>query len=128
MFTHIYGCILPCRGGLTATINRSSNPGCLRSPNCRNSSLRPTHYRVELQSWSHCWPERDWQGARYRPRNSRQKWPCPQAGPFGSVQNYAAFFEVLAAGFGCTFWPDFAFSLATSSCFTLRAMASVSTL
>lgn len=41
---------------------------------------------------------------------------------------YAVFLSVLLAGFGLTFLSIFAFTLAANSCFTLRAMASVSTL
>ena len=46
-------------------------------------------------------------------------------------RGYAAvdFFAALACGFGVTFFcADFAFSFAANSCFTLRAMASASTL
>jgi len=41
---------------------------------------------------------------------------------------YAALRGLLAAGFGSTFFCSLAFSFAANSCFTLRAMASVSTL
>jgi hypothetical protein len=57
-----------------------------------------------------------------------KKRACPEADSLSSLSGYAALRGLLAAGFGSTFFSDLAFSFAVNSCFTLRAMASVSTL
>ena len=52
----------------------------------------------------------------------------PEGSPISSVGCYAVFLRAFAAGFGSILFCDLAFSFAANSCFTLKAIASVSTL
>ena len=68
-------------------------------------------------------------GRESRGRNKKTE-PVVQAPSRLVFWNYAAvvFFAGLGCAFGFTFFAAWAFAFAVNSCFTLRAMASVSTL
>ena len=61
-------------------------------------------------------------------RRAHEKAGLPGGRPALTLSGYAVFLRAFAAGFGSILFWDLAFSLAANSCFTLRAMASVSTL
>jgi hypothetical protein len=61
-------------------------------------------------------------------RRACNKMGLPGGRPISRVGCYAVFLRAFAAGFGSILFWDLAFSLTANSCFTLRAMASVSTL
>src|ERR1017187_5275778 len=61
-------------------------------------------------------------------RRACKKMGLPRGRPISRVGCYAVFLRAFAAGFGSILFWDLAFTLAANSCFTLRTMASVSTL
>ena len=69
--------------------------------------------------------ESDHQGGK---TGGMKKWAYPKAGPRRRVSIYAVSFRAFVAGFDSALFSGLAFCFAANSCFTLRAMASVSTL